>query len=197
MEIKDSNIKAAYEAADEKTREVLRALFPEQLAPAKDDRPVTERVKTFEDACEALGIEADTEQAKWEAAGLNMPDEIAYQKLRIITAALNEGWEPQFTEDEYRYYPWHYLWTAEELSDKDDDWKQARNLQSCEDYRVLFGGYAYDGADAGFAFASSYYAPSNAYAPLGSRLCFKSSDLAAYAGRQFIRLYMDFNLIRK
>lgn len=37
---------------------------------------------------------------------------------------------------------------------------------------LLFGGNANDGAHAGFAFANSSYAPSNAYANIGSRLCF-------------------------
>lgn len=37
---------------------------------------------------------------------------------------------------------------------------------------LLFGGYANDGAFAGFAYANSYSAPSNSYAYFGSRLCF-------------------------
>ena len=37
---------------------------------------------------------------------------------------------------------------------------------------VLFGGGAHYGANAGLAFASSNYAPSNTYAYIGSRLCF-------------------------
>lgn len=38
---------------------------------------------------------------------------------------------------------------------------------------VLFGGYASNGATAGLAFATSSYAPSHAYASIGSHLCFK------------------------
>lgn len=37
---------------------------------------------------------------------------------------------------------------------------------------VLLGGYAGHGASAGFVFANTYNAPSNAYALIGSRLCF-------------------------
>lgn len=37
---------------------------------------------------------------------------------------------------------------------------------------VLFGGAAYNGSSAGFAFASSNYAPSNSNPSVGSRLCF-------------------------
>lgn len=96
---------------------------------AKEKKPVTERVKTFEDACKEMGIDAEAIQQQWQDAGITMVDEVAYQKLRIITAALNEGWEPQFTEGEYRYYPYFYLWTKEELKEKDEAWKDDHNLQ--------------------------------------------------------------------
>lgn len=205
MELNEKNIKAAYDVADENTKSVLRALFPEQLAQSTpDNRPVTERIKTFEDAIAALGEDHPYVQMfhdiynKSEKAGANVnSDVVAYLKLRIVTAALNEGWEPQFTDDEWRYYPWFYLWREEELADKDEEWKQARSLRSCKNHRVLFGGYSFSGAYAGFAYALSYSAPSFTSAYIGSRLCFKSEALAVYAGKQFIGLYMDFNLIRK
>ena len=83
----------------------LKASLKEE---AKDDRPITERVKTFKDACRVLG---DNHQfvSEWSVVSeiTNIsPDLRAYFKLRIITAALNEGWEPEFTESEQRYSPW-------------------------------------------------------------------------------------------
>ena len=57
---------------------------------------------------------------------------------------------------------------------------------------VLFGGSAHSGANAGFAYANPIYAPSNTYAYVGSRLCFKSSALAKYAGEQFAEIYFAF-----
>lgn len=49
MEIKEQNIRAAYNAADESQKTLLRSLFPDlslgQNEP--DNRPVTERIKTF------------------------------------------------------------------------------------------------------------------------------------------------------
>lgn len=96
---------------------------------AKEKKPVTERVKTFEDACKELGIDAEAIQQQWQDAGITMLDEVAYQKLRIITAALNEGWEPEFKEDEYRYYPYCILYTKAEIEQKDDEWKDEHNLQ--------------------------------------------------------------------
>lgn len=47
------------------------------------------------------------------------------------------------------------------------------NIQTATTLRgVLFGGYAHEGATAGFGCATSRYAPSNTYAHFGSRLCF-------------------------
>ena len=43
---------------------------------------------------------------------------------------------------------------------------------------VLFGGYAVSGAYAGFVYASTYYAASNANANFGSRLCYSANRAA-------------------
>lgn len=90
--------------------------------------PVNERIKTFDDALNELGNEhklvyeyktllsvATREDFLADNLGY---DVVAYLKLRIIAAALNEGWEPQFTTDEYRWYPWFTFWTEEELKEK-------------------------------------------------------------------------------
>ena len=41
---------------------------------------------------------------------------------------------------------------------------------------VIFGSNANNSANAGFAYADSYYAPSDADADIGSHLCFKSQN---------------------
>ncbi|EJW91753.1 hypothetical protein EVA_20133, partial [gut metagenome] len=74
---------------------------------------VKERVKTFEDACNELGSEhpcvvAYNELQKAISKMANTEgtkDVTAFLKMRIITAALNEGWKPTFEEDEWVYYP--------------------------------------------------------------------------------------------
>lgn len=193
MEIKIENAKAALKTADESVKKVLLALLPELKeteAQTAANRPITERVKTFEDACRELGEDhpfvlayQNTNLRDPEVAEENR-DILAYMKLRIIAAALNEGWEPQFTEDEWRWYPWFTLWTEEELSEKSEEWKADRHLISTGD-------------SAGFASAVSSCAPSPTAASFGSRLCFKSEALATYCGKQFISLWADFNLIKK
>jgi len=63
-------------------------------------KPITERIKTFEDAFNlCYNPTLMREYVNNQNASTDL---VAYLKLRIIIAALNEGWEPKFTEDEYR-----------------------------------------------------------------------------------------------
>lgn len=156
----------------------------------KDERPITERVKTFEDACKELGEDHKLVQqfkAIQEAIAEDK-EATAYFKLGIITAALNEGWEPDFTnDDEYRYYPYLCLCTKEELEDKDEEWKDDHNLQ------LWFGGGdSNDGTYCGLAFATSCYAWSTAYAYVSARLAHKTEELAIYSGKQFMELWTNY-----
>ena len=154
---------------------------------AKEKKPVTERVKTFDDACKELGIDAEAIQQQWQDAGITMLDEVAYQKLRIITAALNEGWEPEFKKDEYRYYPYCILYTKAEIEQKDDEWKDEYNLQLWRG-----GGNSYDGANCGLAVAYSNNAWSIASAYRSARLAHKTEELAIYSGKQFTELWANY-----
>ena len=192
MEIDIKNIMAAYETATESEKILLSTLFPDlslgQTEKAPDDRPVTERIKTFEDAMLALGEEHPLVK-EWHC-GENLSSDLeAYLQLRVICAALNEGWEPQFTEDEWRWFPWHYLWTESELDEKSDEWKADRHL--------LMIGDKYQSEYAGLAYAYSYNAPSTADTGIGSHLCLKSEALATYCGTQFIDLWAAFLLTPK
>ena len=68
---------------------------------------ITERIKTFDDAVEALGDNHPlvSQYHRAVAAFKYEPmteDLLAYLKLRVICAALNEGWEPAFGADECR-----------------------------------------------------------------------------------------------
>ena len=87
-----------------------------------DEKPknVMERIKTFEDACNELGIDHNEWMQDKKELGLEA-DVIAYLKLRIIAAALNEGWKPQFTTDEYRYFPWFCLYTQSEIDEMNEE----------------------------------------------------------------------------
>lgn len=146
--------------------------------PEKD---VRKRIKTFEDACHEIGIDAEAWNRDKISLGLE-PDVLAFLKLRIIVKALNEGWEPRFTEDECRYYPWFILYTGEEYNKLDEEEKS----------RVVYRSFNYAYAFGGFSFASAYFDSSITFASVGVRLAFKTSELAAYCGRQFLDIWADF-----
>ena len=188
IEIKKSNVLAAYETAREtgagSTMKVLEAMFGEDIFKPKD---ITERVKTFDDAMMILGEEHPLVR-EWHLGENLSPDLEAYLQLRVIVAALNEGWEPQFTEDEERYYPWHWLYTRKEIDNMEASELKERNMVSTEKYQTDY---------AGFAGADSSIAPSSSNTYFGSRLCLKSDALAEYCGKQFTDILADFLLIRK
>lgn len=197
MEIKKENVVNAYMAGDNSVKEMLRAMFPDiefEADSRAENRPITERVKTFEDACRELGkdnalvLHYRILIKENEEKDISMTDIVAYLKLRIICAALNEGWEPQFTEDEWRWYPWFFMWTSGELDEKDNEWKEDKHLMSTGDFHTKF---------AGFAFAHMNHAPSYSPTYICSRLCLKNEVLAEYCGKQFIELWADFYLIRR
>ena len=162
------------------------------MVDEKDNRPVTERIKTFEDACNELGEEhpmvsvydalvtrANGEQSLAEWMG---KDVVAFLKLRIITEALNEGWHPKFTEDECRYYPWFCIYTKEEYD----------NFSEEEKRRCVGRANSNASANGGLVYAYSSNASSNSYAFVGVRLVFSNRDLVEYAGKQFIDIWADF-----
>ena len=133
------------------------------LVEEKDNRPVTERIKTFEDAVKATGMTLPF----YDNQLSYLPkDVVAYMKLRVIAAALNELHEttldefPKFTTDEYRWYPWFYLYTQEEIDKMDKEKKKKL---------WLFGGASYHGASCGLAFAYSCLAWSDSDANISAR----------------------------
>lgn len=127
---------------------------------------ITNRVKSYADACKVLGIEPMDEDSM-KAQGFR-PDEIARRQLETITEALNEGWKPNWADtDEYKYNPYFYIEVSE--------------VQT-EDGDTL-------GANAGLSCAYTSTAASLATAYFGSRLCFHDRETARYAGRTFTDLY--------
>ena len=199
MEITQQQINAAYNVADDNQKRVLDALFGHQAnqngaIATKDNRHVTERIKTFEDARRELGdsnplvfqydelTHTNQEVEKMGSAS----DIVAYLKLRIIVAALNEGWEPKFEDGEYRWAPWFVLWTNKEMEEMSEDEKKERGILPC---RVVGRASLNANSYGGLAFTYASTASSNSFAHYGARLAFKSKELAEYAGKQFIDIY--------
>ena len=192
IEIKREEVLTTYKAAQENddinVMCALESLFGKETFKPKD---VRDRIKTFEDACEELGEEHPFVKAFrsiYTGTDSDIADVVAYHKLRIICAALNEGWEPKFYRNERRYYPWFWLYTQKEIDNMDAATIKERNIISTDGYQTEY---------AGFAGASSYGTPSYSSTYIGSRLCLKSDTLAVYCGKQFIKLWADFMLIKK
>lgn len=147
------------------------------LIDAKDDRPVTERIRTLQDAIDELGNDNPLVKEYDKLANVS-PDVEAYLELRIIVAALNEGWQPKF-DGEWRYYPWFKLVSQSDIEDMDEEEKNrvVRRSSYCADTN---GGVVYAGASSVASVVSDSY---------GSRLALKSEELAEYVGRQFLKFY--------
>ena len=160
-----------------------------------DEKPqnVMERIKTFEDAVAELSNRAmngDKDAGKlldeWKInSPIGSKDLRAYLKLRIITSALNEGWKPQFTKGESRWYFWYTLITKEQYSE----------LSAEKKSRVIGRGGSSANAYYGLVYASANSASSHSCGSYGSRLAFKNKVLAEYAGKQFVEIYEEYCLI--
>ena len=148
-----------------------------------DEKPkdVTERIKTFQDALDELG--ADDELVKeYRALGDNARlDTACWLRLGIIVKALNEGWTPKFDKKEYRYAPYFYLYTQDEINEMTDEEKSrvvSRTSVSADAYGGVADANAYD--DSSFTDAG-----------VGSRLALRTRELAIYAGKQFAEEYFN------
>lgn len=181
---------AFYRSTSTDGRNAVKEALGEQFSDAV---PATERVKTYEDAVNELGndhplVEAAS-SAEWRFTNSEDKDIIAYLKLRVIVAALNDGWKPQFVPGERRWYPWYELISKDEYDAMSDDEKQERRcVGRSNNYANAYGGLVYSYAD---------YASSSSNANSGSRLAFKTEELAEYAGKQFAELFADLCFIPK
>lgn len=153
------NVEEAQDTVKKLTEDEGNGSIFDYFYKEEDYEEITDRVKTYEDACKVLGVEPINEQNA-KAQGFRS-DEIARRKLETIAAALNEGWKPDWNNtDQYKYYPYFYI--QENAKGK---------------------------GSAGLSCANARHAAANAYANLGSRLCFYASRLARYASNQFTDLY--------
>lgn len=180
IEVTEKEVKAAFDAAkSDEVKNVLAALFckPEdRVKPSLDDY---KSIKTYEDACEALGEEPVGDLGDHVDKHI-----IALIKLETISRALwGKDWQPKPDPDgsKYFYYPWFALYTQSEM-----------DSMSEEDRGALLGAYATLGAFAGFGCLSAYGRSSNSYAFLGFRLCQETEEKAKYFGIQFKEIWADY-----
>ncbi|OAV66873.1 hypothetical protein Barb6_02491 [Bacteroidales bacterium Barb6] len=138
------------------------------------NQSITERVKSYEDACAELGLKPVSDDfLKWHGF---TKDEIAYKKLKVVTEALNEGWAPKFFDTEWRYFPWFYVKTVD----------GKRILSRSYNIPNTSGVDTYAGDSSGSWCAGSSRA---------SRLALKTRELAIYAAETFETIYSDYLLL--
>lgn len=180
IEVTEKEVKAAFDAAkSDEVKNVLAALFckPEdRVKPSLDDY---KSIKTYEDACEALGEEPVGDLGDHVDKHI-----IALIKLETISRALwGKDWQPKPDPDgsKYFYYPWFALYTQSEM-----------DSMSEEDRGALLGAYAFYGAYAGFGFLYANGRSSYSAANLGFRLCQETEEKAKYFGIQFKEIWTDY-----
>lgn len=128
---------------------------------------MTSKIKTFENACKALKI--DSAVALPDVSGFPEHHQvalIAHAKLILIAEALNEGWRP--------------------------DWNDTDQVK----YTPWFKVKADKKRPSGFGLSCDAYAYWYSLTSVGSRLCFKSEELAEYAAKQFIKIYEEYYLFK-
>lgn len=197
FQITETEVKAAFDVAkSNEVKDVLAALFckPETNKPSLDNYKT---IKTYGDACEALGIEPlafskdpfigelDECCDDYGCKIADLPKHIiALIKLETISRAL---WGKEFQPkpdaegSNIYYYPWFALYTKDEIEKMDDNDKGA-----------LLSANAHLGAYAGFGYLSTNYRSSSAIAYLGFRLCQETDEKATYFGRQFTKLWAEY-----
>jgi len=122
----------------------------------KKPENVMAKIETVTDVLEANGL--TQEQFDHQCEGFS-DDEKAYRILKLLAKALNEGWEPNWNDDnETKYFPWFEM-----------------------------------GGSRGFR--AGDFVVWNSGSAVGSRLAFKSYELAKYAGEQFTNVYKQFMTI--
>ena len=178
LKISVENARAAYDNTDANGRELLEHLLGKEIF-AQD---IKDRVKTFEDAVKVLGNDNQAVIDYYAVADKTCTEDIlAMCQLRVIAEALNEGWRPKFDGDECRFYPWFYIYTKKEYEELDEDEKK--------ECRVVGRSSLNAGAYGGVACASANRASSYSGTYDGSRLAFKTRELAEYCGKQFIEIW--------
>ena len=196
IEIEKKNVEAAYKVADENGKKLLDALFGKAAKANTPNLDDYKSIKTYEDACEALGLtpiysDENVDRAVCEHINdhwdyrQEMPKHIiAFMKLETISRALwGRNWEPKpDAEGSKRFwFPWFALWTKDEIKNLDEHQRGA-----------LLSATATNGAFAGFGYLGTSFRSSLATANVGFRLCQETEEKARYFGTQFVELWAEY-----
>ena len=192
LTINKDKLAEVYQNASAETKEALKALFGHESNFISKPRPTLDdytTIKTYEDACEALGEEPLPYEPNpiMTLYGIDYevpPHIIALMKLETISRALwGKDWmpEPDASGSKLFYYPVFALYTKSEIDNMDEDERGG-----------LLSANASHGATAGFGCLYTANRSSGANANYGFRLCQETREKALYFGNQFIELWAEY-----
>ncbi|MBO9671987.1 MAG: hypothetical protein J7577_00975 [Sphingobacteriaceae bacterium] len=139
---KENALKCYQEASGEVKTAILNLVGKEHLLN------ITERIKSYQDACEHQGITPLNVGYFSFLPEIDRVHAFAAHKVVTIIRSLNEGWVPDWSDDDQsKYYVWY--------------------------------------KNSGAGFSCSVYGYDCAYSDVGSRLHFKTLELAQYFGKNF------------
>lgn len=173
VEIEESKLQTAYVNACDGVKDFMESLFGKKVfeaaKPTLDDYKT---IRTYEDACEALGETPILSENRKKVLCAKFPDHydfrqnmpnhiIALMKLETISRALwgrNFQPKPDGEGSKVYWYPWFALWTKKEVEDMNPEQRGA-----------LLSANANNGANAGFGYLNTNNRSSNANANNGFR----------------------------
>lgn len=182
IEVSESNLKAAFEVADESTKKVPVALFG-KIEPTDDNKPSLKdykSIRSYADACKALGESVDEETLPKAGVPKHI---IAQMKLELICKALWGGEVKVYPDPDGNrtyWYPWFALYNQSEIDGMSD-----------KERGCLLSALATTGASAGFGSLTAYTRSSYSFAHGGFRLCLDTEEKAEYFGKQFLELWAE------
>lgn len=196
VEIEESKLQTAYANACDGVKDFMESLFGKKVfeaaKPTLDDYKT---IRTYEDACEALGETPILSENRKKVLCAKFPDHydfrqnmpnhiIALMKLETISRALwgrNFQPKPDGEGSKVYWYPWFALWTKKEVE-----------YMNPEQRGALLSAAATHGASAGFGSLNASTRSSSAFAHYGFRLCQETEEKAKYFGQQFIELWAEY-----
>ena len=173
IELNEDQIKLVYKNAPTEVRAEIRVSLGEDFSKVL---PIMERVKTLDDALAELSTENNPVKAREHCYLYRVEgtaDLQAYLDLRVIVAALNEGWEPNINPVDELWYP-RFSTIEENATERADCALIADGF-----FLVCDGAVKSGGTEGGFHTAL----------PQPLSLAFKSEKIAKYAGSQFVEFY--------
>lgn len=200
IQIEKEKVQAAYKDACDGVKEMLIKMFGKEVCeaakPTLDDYKT---IKSYEDACEVLGLTPILSENRNKALCAQFPDHydfrqnmpkhiIALMKLEIISRALwGKDFQPKPDAEgkEIYWYPWFALYTKKEMEEMSEE--KRKSLRG-----ALLAGSASNGAGAGFGDLNANSRSSRSRASIGFRLCQETPEKAEYFGKQFIELWAEY-----